>query len=91
MNVSYKPLWRQLVENDMKKVDLMKLGNFSPNLMANMAKDKYVSLKNIVKICEVLECDLSEVIELKSETSKVKSSKVIGKASKNILKITDVK
>lgn len=67
MNISYKPLWRQLLEKDMKKIDLMRLGNFSPNLVANMGKNKYVSLKNIVKICDVLDCDISDVIELKRE------------------------
>ncbi|MCV3743846.1 helix-turn-helix transcriptional regulator [Ureaplasma sp. ES3154-GEN] len=67
MNISYKPLWRQLLDKDMKKVDLMKLGNFSPNLMANMSKDKFISLKNIVKICEALNCKLDDVIELKKE------------------------
>ncbi len=64
MDISYKPLWRQLLEKDMKKKDLMSLGNFSPNLLANMGKNKYVSLKNIVKICEVLECEINEVVEL---------------------------
>ncbi len=64
MDISYKPLWRQLLEKDMKKKDLMRLGNFSPNLLANMGKNKYVSLKNIVKICEVLECEINEVVEL---------------------------
>ncbi len=68
MQISYKPLWRQLLEKDMKKVDLMRMGNFSPNLIANMGKDKYVSLKNIVKICDVLNCDISDVIELKNES-----------------------
>ncbi len=69
MQISYKPLWRQLLEKDMKKVDLMRLGNFSPNLIANMGKDKYISLKNIVKICDVLDCEISDVIELKREVS----------------------
>ncbi len=69
MKISYKPLWRQLLEKDMKKVDLMRLGNFSPNLIANMGKDKYISLKNIVRICDVLDCEISDVIELKREVS----------------------
>ncbi len=67
MQISYKPLWRQLLEKDMKKVDLMRMGNFSPNLIANMGKDKYISLKNIVKICDVLDCEITDVIEVKRE------------------------
>ncbi len=68
MQISYKLLWGQLLEKDMKKVDLMRMGNFYPNLIANMGKYKYISLKNIVKICDVLNCQISDVIELKNES-----------------------
>ncbi len=52
----------------MKKVDLMRMGNFSPNLIVNMGKYKDASLKNIFKICDVLNCEISDVIELKNES-----------------------
>ncbi len=49
----------------MKKVVLMRMDNFSSNLMVNTSKEKYISLKNLVKIYEALNCELRDVIELK--------------------------
>lgn len=64
MKVSYKPLWIQLIKKDMMKTDLCKKYGISGNLVANMGTGKYISLKNIVRICEVLNCRIEDVIEV---------------------------
>ncbi|HEM2086621.1 TPA: helix-turn-helix domain-containing protein, partial [Listeria monocytogenes] len=51
MGISYKPLWKQLIDKDIKKIDLIKSAGLTTNAMANMGKDKYISLQNLEKIC----------------------------------------
>lgn len=62
MAISYKPLWKQLIDKDILKVDLIKMAGLTTNVMANMGKNKYISLKNIEKICIALECTPDDVI-----------------------------
>ena len=64
MKISYKPLWRTLLEKDMKKQDLRELAGLATNALANMGKGQPVSLSTIVRICEALNCDIPDVIEL---------------------------
>lgn len=65
MQISYKPLWRTLLEQGMSKEDLRKNANLTTNAVANMGKDQNVSLSTIVKVCEALKCNISSVIEIK--------------------------
>ncbi|EJA1062554.1 helix-turn-helix domain-containing protein, partial [Listeria monocytogenes] len=67
MGISYKPLWKQLIDKDIKKIDLIKSAGLTTNAMANMGKDKYISLQNLEKICRALECTPNEVISFKTE------------------------
>ncbi|HEL6641138.1 TPA: helix-turn-helix domain-containing protein, partial [Listeria monocytogenes] len=68
--ISYKPLWKQLIDKDIKKIDLIKSAGLTTNAMANMGKDKYISLQNLEKICRALECTPNEVISFKTEKVK---------------------
>ncbi len=34
------------------------------NMIANMGKGKNISMETLVRICEALNCDISDVIEL---------------------------
>ncbi|EGP5036517.1 helix-turn-helix domain-containing protein [Enterococcus faecium] len=70
MGISYKPLWKQLIDKGIKKVDLIKSAGLTTNVMANMGKDKYISLQNLEKICRALECTPNEVISFKTEKEK---------------------
>lgn len=65
MHISYKPLWRTLLEQGMSKEDLRRKANLTTNAIANMGKDQNVSLSTIVKVCEALNCNISSVIEIK--------------------------
>ncbi|EGY0058659.1 TPA: helix-turn-helix domain-containing protein, partial [Listeria monocytogenes] len=53
-----------------KKIDLIKSAGLTTNAMANMGKDKYISLQNLEKICRALECTPNEVISFKTEKVK---------------------
>ena len=65
MHISYKPLWHTLIEKNMRKEDLRIRAGLTTNMIANMGKEgKYISMDTLAKICEVLECDITDVIEL---------------------------
>ncbi|MHA0315129.1 helix-turn-helix domain-containing protein [Mesomycoplasma ovipneumoniae] len=67
MTISYESLSNLLKSRNMKKKDLLERANLTTNCLANMPKNEYISLRNIVKICEVLNCNIEEVINLKKE------------------------
>ena len=61
--VSYKPLWRLLVERDMSKGDLRKLAGIAPNTMTKMRKNEEVSMTVLNKICAALDVTYGDIIE----------------------------
>ena len=52
--VTYKPLWKLLVDKGMSKADLRKASGISPNTMTKMRKDEDVALSVLCKICTTL-------------------------------------
>lgn len=65
MQISYKPLWHTLLENGMSKEDLRMKAKLTTNAIANMGKDRNVSMATLLKICEALEVNIDRVIEIK--------------------------
>ncbi len=61
--ISYKPLWKTLIDKDMKKMDLLEVAGISRGTLASMGKDEPVHLKYIDRICAKLHCQISDVIE----------------------------
>ena len=65
MHISYKPLWHTLIERNMRKEDLRLAAGLTTNMIANMGKEgKHISMDTLARICETLECDITDVIEL---------------------------
>ena len=62
MTVSYNKLWKLLIDNKMKKKDLKEGANLSAGTMSKLAKDECVNLTVILRICEILDCDISDVL-----------------------------
>lgn len=62
--VSYKPLWKTLIDKDIKKTQLRDMAGFSNGTLSRLGKDQYVEMKHIDRICQVLNCGISEVIEI---------------------------
>lgn len=69
MKISYRPLWVTLASRNMQKKDLKELAQLTTNITANMGKGKHVTLGIIIRICEALNCDLTDVIELVNDDS----------------------
>lgn len=64
MSVSYNKLWKLLIDHNMNKSELGKAAKMSPNTIAKMGKNESVSLEILVRICEVLNCDIGDIVEI---------------------------
>ena len=64
MPVSYNKLWKLLIDHKMNKSDLGKAAKMSPNTIAKLGKNETVSLDILVRICEVLNCDIGDIVEV---------------------------
>ena len=64
MKISYKKLWKLLIDRDMKKRDLQKLTGISSSSIAKLSKNEYVSMDVLVKVCSALHADFGDIIEL---------------------------
>lgn len=64
MKISYKPLWKTLIDRDMSKRQLRLQAKLTTNHIANMGKGEHISMATLIKICETLNCDITDVIEL---------------------------
>ena len=62
--ISYKPLFRLLLERDMTKTQLREAIGFSSATLAKMSKCEYISLETIENICKYLNCKIEDVIEI---------------------------
>lgn len=64
MSISYKKLWKLLIDRDMYKKDLRTAAGLSTNVIAKMGRNENVSTEVLVKICAVLKCDISDIMEI---------------------------
>ena len=64
MSVSYKKLWKLLIDKDMIKRDLREKAGLTTNVIAKLGKDQNVSTEVLCKICKVLDCGLEDIIEI---------------------------
>ena len=63
MNVSYKKLWKLLIDKDMMKKDLQKKAGISWATLTKMSKREGVSTEVLMKVCKVLHCDVGDIVE----------------------------
>ena len=63
MAVSYKKLWKLLIEHDMKKKDLAKAANISNYTITKMNKGENVTVETLGKICSVLDCKIDDILD----------------------------
>lgn len=67
MGVSYKKLFKLLIDRNMKKKDLQQLAGLSPASVSKLGKDEYVSMEVLVKICGALQVDIGDIMEITKE------------------------
>ena len=64
MAVSYRKLWKLLIDKDMKKKDLQNLANISAASVTKLGKNENVNTEILEKICRALDCDISDIMEM---------------------------
>ena len=67
MAVSYKKLWKLLIDRDMKKKDLAELAGISSFTISKMNAGNNVTVEVLGKICTALNCTLDDIMEFISE------------------------
>ena len=64
MAISYKKLWKLLIDRDMKKKDLMAISGVSQSSVTKMGKNENVNTEVLVRICLALNCDIGDIAEI---------------------------
>ena len=67
MAVSYKKLWKLLIDKDMKKKDLREATGITTTAIAKLGKNEHVNSEILVKICKALNCNLDDIMEIVKE------------------------
>ena len=64
MKISYKKLWKLLIDRDMKKKDLAEQSGVSNASIAKLGRNENVNTDIRLKICVALKCDISDILEI---------------------------
>lgn len=67
MIISYMPLWKLLLERNIQKKELGILAGLSKGTIDRMVQGKNVSIETLAKICMALDCDLSDIVEIRKK------------------------
>lgn len=63
MAITYKKLFRLLIDKGMTNAELMEKAGFSANIITRIKRDNYISLDSIEKICKTLNCGVDDILE----------------------------
>ena len=64
MKISYKKLWKLLIDRNMTKTQLRIAAGISSSSLAKLGKDENVTTSVLLKVCSVLKCDVSDIMEI---------------------------
>lgn len=65
--VSYKKLWKLLIDKGLNKKKLMEMTGLSSSSMAKLSKGSNVTTDMLCKICEALDCDFKDIMEYEKQ------------------------
>ena len=71
MYISYKKLWKLLIDKNLKKKDLCELAGISSASVAKLGKSENINTQILVKICKALNCDICDIMEIKTKEEDV--------------------
>ena len=71
MSISYKKLWKLLIDKDMAKTQLRERADTATTTLAKLSKDEQVSMDVLLRICKTLDCDIEDIMELTKESKNV--------------------
>ncbi len=64
MAISYKKLWKILIDRDMKKGDLAKAADLSGYTLNKLNHGENVNAETLAKICVALNCNFDDIMEI---------------------------
>ena len=64
MAISYKKLWKLLIDKDIKKKDLIKMSGISGYTLNKLNRGETVTTETLAKICKALDCSFDDIMEL---------------------------
>ena len=64
MSISYDNLWKLLIDKKMNRTALKEAAGISFNVLAKMGKCEPVSMESMMKVCNALDCNISDVVEI---------------------------
>lgn len=64
MAISYNKLWKLLIDQGIKKTELIKMSGITSNAMAKLGRNESVQMETLAKICGVLNCEVSDIVEV---------------------------
>lgn len=79
MEVSYKKLWKLLIDHDMKKTDLKEAVNISTNTLSKLGKNEIVGTEILIKIATYFKCGIDDIMDV-VETNTVDDAPIVDQA-----------
>lgn len=73
MHISYKKLWKKLIDEELLKKDLCEMAGLSSASMAKLGKNENVNTDILVRICRALKCDTSDIMEIELDDEDLES------------------
>ena len=68
--VSYKKLWKLLIDIEINKRQLAEMANISGSTLTKLSKGESVNTEILVRICTALDCDLHDIVEIVPDKDK---------------------
>ena len=66
IKITYKPLWKMLIDREMSKTDLRKKTRIAPSTFTKMNNDQQVSMDVLARICVALNCGCDDIVQIES-------------------------
>ena len=67
MDISYKKLWKLLIDKDMKKKDLQVSAGISWASVTKLSKGETVSMDVLIKVCKALDCNIGDIVDISGQ------------------------
>lgn len=68
MNISYKKLWKLLIDKDMKKKGLKMVAGISNYVISKITRNENITVETVGKICKALNCTPNDMLEFVSDS-----------------------
>ena len=72
MHISYKKLWKLLIDRELMKKDLCEMAGISSASMAKLGKNENVNTDIILRICVALQCDICDIMEIEKDWERLR-------------------